>query len=65
MFITVKSMITFQLPKEVNALNVFRATNNMDEWSEYLSTGGVTYTHSSLYSIDCNISEEELNGNKT
>ena len=52
MWITTKTIITFDPIKEYERIKNFMNGNNMDEWREYPSTVGTTFVNERTYFIE-------------
>ena len=58
MFLTNKTILTFDPIKEKNVMEKFIEDNDMTEWREYPSTVGITFVREIILSLDCVKGEE-------
>ncbi len=52
MYLTNKTIITFNLPDEYEAQNKFIKTQDMSKWAVHEGSQGITYVHEDRYIID-------------
>lgn len=52
MMVTTKTIVTFFIPDEQNLIEEFKATNDMSEWVEGISTQAVTYTKTKTFATE-------------
>lgn len=51
MIVTTKTTVTFRLPQDYELLNAFLKSNDMSEWTEYISTEWISYSHQQTVAI--------------
>lgn len=52
MYLTNRTTITFNLPDEYEAQNIFVETQDMSKWAVHEGSLGVTYVHEDRYMAD-------------
>lgn len=51
MFITNKTIISFEIPRECDSMRKFREENDMDSWREIGDSNHITFIHEEYFQI--------------